>query len=272
MNDTTGVPNCYSQHDEFATKSQLERQGVYYRSRILNTNNNSNQLIAAAAPLFALLEKITKIRSANRQQLLQDLIHEVKAFENKAQISGLPSNFITAARYALCGLLDETITRTNWGKTNNWQNESLLFSLQKDAHNDNYFFEILERMLQNPAANIDLLELLYLCLSFGYAGKYQNSSNKHEELGAVIDRLYDQIRLVRDNADTHLFISSQTDAAASPTKMQWKKALVFCLGGIFMINVLFYVVSTLRLNAIAKPVYSSIKQHQDMVSSTNEDT
>ena len=53
---------------------------------------------------------------------------------------------------------------------------------------------MLDRISQDPARYIDLMELQYLCLAFGFAGKYQVQERGHEQLAEIQQDLYRKIR------------------------------------------------------------------------------
>ena len=69
--------------------------------------------------------------------------------------------------------LDEAVLSTPWGAQSEWAQHPLLVALHREAWGGEKFFEMLDRISQDPARYIDLMELQYLCLAFGFAGKYQ---------------------------------------------------------------------------------------------------
>ena len=50
---------------------------------------------------------------------------------------------------------------------------------------ENVFFEIIQNLKQDSDKNIDLLEFMYLCLQFGYKGKYQVLNNGELEIDKI---------------------------------------------------------------------------------------
>jgi type VI secretion system protein ImpK len=56
---------------------------------------------------------------------------------------------------------------------------------------------ILDRLLQTPAQYIDTLELIYLCLSQGFSGKYQIDPRGHLQLEQIKENLYRAIEMQR---------------------------------------------------------------------------
>lgn len=197
-------------NDNFAAPARAPLSGIqsaYYRSKLFNIDTHINPLVSAASPLFALASTLkNSIAEPDLQQLYQDLCHEIKAFENKAQTYNYRSHIILAARYALCSLLDEIILTTPWGSKSLWQTHTLLNTFQRETWGGERFFVILERSCEEPAIHIDLLELLYITLSLGYAGKYQHLERGHLQLSEIMDSLYDIILQQRGEFSQKLFL------------------------------------------------------------------
>ena len=93
-----------------------------------------------------------------------------------------------AARYALCAALDEAVLSTPWGAQSEWAQHPLLVALHREAWGGEKFFEMLERISADPARHIDLMELQYLVLALGFAGKYQVQERGHAQLAEVQQR------------------------------------------------------------------------------------
>jgi|WetSurMetagenome_2_1015567.scaffolds.fasta_scaffold57581_2 type VI secretion system protein ImpK len=197
----------------------------YYRSRIYNLSSGSNRLIAAAAPLFSIVSKLKNREIANKNTvLLQELIHELKAFENKAQLFGYRANFIFAARYAICALIDETILKTTWGIQYNWDKENLLQIFEHEPWGGEKFFVILDRAHEDPAINLEILELMYLCLAFGFEGKFSKIERGSNELSLVTNNLYNCITQHRGEISKSLLIKAPV---SQPSSLKLKNKSIF---------------------------------------------
>ncbi len=181
-----------------STREPLTPPQSYYRSKAYNATLGINPLIAAASPLFTLAANLRECESyTDINGLYQQLSHEIRAFENSAQAQNNRSDIILVARYVICCLLDEIILNTSWGKISNWERHKLLATFHNEPNGDERFFVILDRISEAPEAHIDLLELLYLCLNFGFEGKYRYQENGKMQLESVIDHLFDLIRYQR---------------------------------------------------------------------------
>ncbi|MBP8185450.1 MAG: type IVB secretion system protein IcmH/DotU, partial [Pseudomonas sp.] len=78
-----------------------------------------------------------------------------------------------------------------------WSQMSLLSSFHNETFGGEKFFQLLERLSRNPVKHLPMLELMYLCLSLGFEGKYRVLPRGMLELEALRDSLYRQIRQLR---------------------------------------------------------------------------
>jgi type VI secretion system protein ImpK len=142
-----------------------------------------NPLTGAAGSLLALASKLrTAVSHPDSSELFRHLAEEMKRFESAAHAAGASPEVVLAARYALCTLLDEVVLNTPWGSQSVWSNQTLLNLFHKEGWGGEKFFQIVDRVMQQPASNLDLLELLYLCLALGLEGKYRVQSGGHGQL------------------------------------------------------------------------------------------
>lgn len=70
---------------------------------------------------------------------------------------------------------------------------------------ENVFFEIIQNLKQDSDKNIDLLEFMYLCLQFGYKGKYQVLNNGELEIDKIKRDLLALIHSKRPDQTVNLF-------------------------------------------------------------------
>jgi type VI secretion system protein ImpK len=164
-----------------------------------------NPLVQAASPLLLLTAPVRgSVTPVDIPSLRQHALEEIGRFEEQARASGVPSEVVLAARYALCAGLDEAVLSTPWGHQSEWAQHPLLVVLHREAWGGEKFFEMLDRISQDPSRYIDLMELQYLCLAFGFAGKYQVQERGHERLLGVQQDLYRKIHAHRGPADLDL--------------------------------------------------------------------
>lgn len=102
-----------------------------------------------------------------------------------------------AARYALCAAVDEAVLSTPWGSQGEWREQTLLITLHREAWGGEKFFDMLQRISADPGRHIDLMELQYVCLALGFAGKFQVAERGHARLAEVQTDLFRRIRTYR---------------------------------------------------------------------------
>lgn len=163
-----------------------------------------NPIISAAIPLLKLIVSVRSCLSMpDIRQFRQKIETEIKSFEQKiAKDSSQDTVLIT--RYCLCTAIDEAVLNTPWGVNSQWRQESLLVQFHKEAWGGEKFFVILERMQQDPASRIDIMELLYLLLSLGFEGKYRVLDNGQRALDGICEQLYRSIRAQRGEPESDL--------------------------------------------------------------------
>ncbi|HKE83732.1 MAG TPA: type IVB secretion system protein IcmH/DotU [Vicinamibacterales bacterium] len=164
-----------------------------------------NPLVQAASPLLMLAGQMRGTLSAPEVgDLRRHALEEIRRFEERARAGGVSGEVTRAARYALCASLDEAVLSTPWGAQSDWAQQTLLVALHREAWGGEKFFEMLERISQDPAQHIDLMELQYLCIALGFAGKYQVVDRGHARLADVQQDLYRKIRQHRGTAPADL--------------------------------------------------------------------
>lgn len=185
----------------------VAQQGIQQRSVTYIAQQTSmtefftglNPLVNAASGLLLEIIKIKKNKTGEGiEGLRSHLEAEVKSFTSHAQTLGIRESEWSAGRYLLCTVLDECVTSSDIpGATADWSARSLLATFHQETQGGELFFQVLDRTMQQPAANLYLLELIYLLLSLGFEGKYRMQDRGPIALETQRDSLYRQIRLLR---------------------------------------------------------------------------
>jgi type VI secretion system protein ImpK len=166
-----------------------------------------NPFVSAALSLLSLAARLrgTAVHSAVAE-LQQELVKELRNFENRVLQRGIPQTQVRLASYALCALLDETVLNTPWGAQSSWGHQSLLVIFHKEAWGGEKFFQFLEGMLRQPAQHLDLIELFWLCLALGFEGRYRVMQNGANQLEQVRTEVHQLIRRLRKDFEPELSI------------------------------------------------------------------
>lgn len=165
----------------------------------LNTLPFRNQLLGAASKILSVITQL-KLTHAyqNAEKLKHFLQNELQSFQKKAEQLKYETESIFISRYILSATLDEIIEKTPWGIKSQWQNQALLQQeQQKETTAGERFFIILETICQNAKQFVDVIELMYICLSLGFEGKYKNATEAKQQLQQIKNHLYQLIRYER---------------------------------------------------------------------------
>lgn len=157
-----------------------------------------NPLVQAASPLLLLAGQLRgSVTPMDVEGLRHLALEEIRRFEEHARAAGIANEIVIAARYVLCAGMDESVLSTPWGAQSDWSQHPLLVALHREAWGGEKFFEMLDRISQDPARHLDLMELQYLCLAFGFGGKYLVADRGYEQLASIQQELYRKIRSQR---------------------------------------------------------------------------
>ena len=180
-----------------------------------------NPLVAAANPLLNLIPPLRASATHPNPVALRDsLAQGVRRFEAQARAAGIASDKVIAARYALCTLIDETATSTPWGASGAWAQHGLLALFHGEVEGGEKFFQVLARLADNPQANVDLIELMYVCLQLGFGGRYGITEGGPRQLEAIRQRVLAIIRRQRGEYERDLSPSWRGAPVAS-ARLGW---------------------------------------------------
>ena len=164
-----------------------------------------NPLIEAAKPVFILVNAMQQTTSQlSTDSLINKFSILINNFEENAEKNGARYDAIQAAKYCLCTFVDELAVRAGWADET-WSKNSLLVSFYDETWGGERFFEIIQNLKQDPDKNIDLLEFMYLCLQFGYKGKYQVLNSGELEIDKIKRDLLALIHSKRPDQTAELF-------------------------------------------------------------------
>jgi type VI secretion system protein ImpK len=217
-----------------------------------------NPLIAAANPLLNIVPQLrTTLQHPDPSGLRDFIAQNIKVFETRAKAAGVAPEKVIAARYALCTLLDEAAASTPWG-SGIWAKHSLLIMFHNEAWGGEKFFQLLAKLAENPKANLDLLEFMYICLALGFEGRYRVVENGKAHLDALRERLARLLEKERGEYERDL--SGRWEAA--PIKRARILALLpvwvlAALCGLIMLAA--YLSFSFMLNKASDPVFAKIQ-------------
>lgn len=194
--NTPQVNDCDVDNDK--TRMASHSQGNETREKLQVLSVSDNVLIDEAGALLSLVSPIRSTsQHANVAMLKTQCTQLVQQYEQQLRYKGVESDLIEKARYCMCAFIDETVLNTSWGSDSDWAAESLLSTFHNDTFGGEYFFTLLDGAILEPKNNLQLLELQYLCLSFGFVGKMRVEERGFEKLEQYRERAFKAIRSVR---------------------------------------------------------------------------
>ncbi|MFM2067383.1 MAG: hypothetical protein RLZZ584_2292 [Pseudomonadota bacterium] len=218
-----------------------------------------NPLVQAAAPLLIAAPRLrAMVRHPNPAALRASLADSVIRFEAAARSQGLPNDQVIAARYVLCTLVDECASSTPWGGSGAWSSQSLLVQFHNEGWGGEKVFQLLTRLAQAPEQHRNLLELIWVTLSFGFEGRYRVADNGRDQLISLRERLAQMLKKLSGPADATLSPQWQ-GVVAAPQRLRdgiplWVVASVAAL-----LLVLVFVVLRLTLNMRTDLTFSALQ-------------
>jgi type VI secretion system protein ImpK len=168
-------------------------------------NESVNSLVAASTDL---LSEIVRLKHGaphiDLRALNVHLTEALKFFERRVMHGGAEGEHLNIASYVLCTVIDEAVVTTRWGNESDWSQTSLLSRFHNETSGGEKFFHYLDRLSKNPVRHLPVLELMYLCISLGFEGKYRVQTRGMLELEGIRDALYRQIRQLRGDVPREL--------------------------------------------------------------------
>jgi type VI secretion system protein ImpK len=205
-------------------------------------------LAAAAAPLLQLLSRLRNTLSQpDPAELLGRTVREMRSFEQAARAAGVPMEQLRPAHYALCASIDDVVLNTPWGNHGAWASRSLVSTFHQEVQSGERFFDLLAQMQQSPGRFLPVLELMYLCLSLGFQGRYRLSPRGPAELERLREATYALIARHRPAQASELSPRWQgVDAPYRPARASVPLWVVAVAGLAVIAGVFFWVAHSLN--------------------------
>lgn len=221
-------------------------------------------LLVCAEPLLVLAAELRNaVEFADIDALRRRISAEIERFEERSAKLGASAGEITAGRYVLCSLLDETVLTTPWGSRSTWSNQSLLSEYHGETWGGEKVFQLLDRILEQPKKYIAVLRLIDACLLLGFEGRYRVIEGGRDQLDNVRTRLG---RILRDNLPAPP--SQLATTWEGPRKKRTIRTFVplwMAFAASALIVVLVYVFFQIRLQEDLGSVLATIQSLQSQV-------
>ncbi|WP_448213882.1 type IVB secretion system protein IcmH/DotU [Colwellia sp. MEBiC06753] len=220
--------------------------------------DSENIILSSCQEILTLASNIKSLEPANSiLQLRQDIDRLISQMNDKLTRANQSNEVILTARYIVCCLLDELVLSTPWGSEGVWSQQTLLSQYHNETWGGEKFFLIVNKLLEQPERNINLIELCYVCLSAGFCGKYRIAQNGERELLKVSHTLLQQIEQQRPVSAE---LSPHWQGVGSEQKYRGKQVNVWMVFiAISLMLVAIYVGFLANLNGKVEPVYQELE-------------
>lgn len=219
----------------------------------------SDVLAAAAAPLLQLMARLRNTANApDSGDLYQRTVRQIRVFEQESRDKGVPLEQLRPAHYALCASLDDIVLSTPWGSSGTWGQRSLVSTFHQEVRSGERFFDVLKQMSDNPGRFLPVIELMYICMSLGFMGRYRLSRRGVGDISRIREETYAVIARQRKAAEPALAPHTKgVNAPYRPARFVvplW----VAAAAGLGIIGALFLWFS-ISLNAESDTIYARLQ-------------
>jgi len=146
-------------------------------------SSEKDELGRALEPLFQVLVRIERERGsrADADKLYRQCCQEIEAFQGRAKELELPPGDAENGLYAIIALLDEIAVNDEGPIKEYWQPRLLQMRYFSENVAGDGFFDRLTT-LRGDSRRKHVLRVFYLCLMFGFRGKYRIRGSELELL------------------------------------------------------------------------------------------
>ncbi len=218
-----------------------------------------NPLLAVANRLLLAAAHLRNTRHvADPTALRNALAQGIRDFVTQAGSAGIAAERVMAARYVLCTMLDEAAADTPWGGSGVWAQNSLLTMFHNEASGGEKVFQLMARLAEKPAANRDLLELIYAALALGFEGRYRVVDNGRAQLEAVRDKLAQILRKERGDFAPALAQHWQGQSVQRRAALSWLPLAATAAVAALVLAVV-HIGLSMSLSDLSDPVFARIQ-------------
>lgn len=216
------------------------------RATGLGKGGPSNPIVAAAANLLILFGRLrTQMVEMDAIPLMEHVTREMETFHANCVQAGVETHEADVARYCLCGTADDIVQNIPGTDRDVWIQYSMVARFYNVRTSGVGFFEEVDKAMQAPAQRFNVLELMLMCLSLGFEGKYRTAPGGAQELARIRASIYESLRRVHARPDedvsvrwTPVELGKRKRFGANPLWLVASAAAAVLLGVYLTLNML----------------------------------
>ncbi|EFV40406.1 DotU family type IV/VI secretion system protein [Enterobacteriaceae bacterium 9_2_54FAA] len=155
---------------------------------------HKNPLIEASSPLLGF---INRIKSLNEPPVIEPLIaqieQEIKGILQRLEIENYEPGILLSWSYFFCTFIDEMVMAKPWG-VEGWAQHTLLVRFHSETWGGEKCFQLIDRLLLEPARYRDLLAFIHLCLCLGFQGRYRMTMQYQEDREKILRNIHQKLQ------------------------------------------------------------------------------
>lgn len=161
-----------------------------------NPAASENGLLAQASPLLRMICTVGDMAEVPSAKALSNTLAKgLRELDQTLEQMRRPQAERLSVRYVLCTFMDERAANTPWGGSGQWANHSLLLLFFSETWGGEKVFALIQKLMQSPAENRELLELMAVVLSLGFKGKYKVEMGGEIALTQLRNSLFQLVQL-----------------------------------------------------------------------------
>jgi type VI secretion system protein ImpK len=224
-----------------------------------NPTASQNKLLAHASPLLRLICTMGALSDIPSHKALSATLSKgLTELDQKLEQIGRVQAERLSIRYALCTFMDERAASTPWGGSGQWANHSLLLQFFSETWGGEKIFALIQKLMQNPSDNRDLLEVMAVILSFGFKGKYKVEQGGDLALSQLKTRLFQLVQPNSTDTPTSLHPDFWQSKAPGNNRRMRQIPLWLPISALSTLGALFFLGLYFNLNTQSDHAFAEI--------------
>jgi len=228
-----------------------------------NPPASKNKLLVHAGPLLRLIGTVSELSNiASTKALSAVLSKGLTELDQKLELAGCAQAERLSVRYMLCTFMDEKAASTPWGGSGQWANHSLLLQFFSETWGGEKVFALIQKLMQNPSDNRNLLEVAAVILSFGFKGKYKVEQGGDIALTQLKSRLFHLVQPNATESQGSLHPEFWESKAPRPNRRILQIPLWLPVSALSTLGALFFIGLYFNMNSQSDQAFAEIASIQ----------